>query len=488
MAAVPAPLRSRRLPGDDRELVARIRRGDELAFAAVHARYRAALERYAMRMLGSSAAAEDAVQDAFVRAHQALLRDEREIELRPWLYRLVRNRCLDELKARPRVVGAVGGVALDEVGDAAAAEVAPLADPVAATERRHALREVVADIAALPERQREVLLRRELDGQSHEELAAELGITVPASKKLANRARENLVKASEARNESCAAVRRDLLRAHDGRRRASAHAYRHVAVCSECRRYRSALGATRTGLRIFSPLPLAGALLAAVKGAAASALPGAGSKAVAATALTAAAVGGAYGVAHVTLPGAPSPATVRSAVFFGGVVYAGDRMPPGTALVRKTVRVRAQTPDVALRCPSGMRVAGMLPHAGANVGHGFAPSTVVGSSGVARVVFSPAPRGATAAGATDITVGTVCKRPNAAGSILAAPVFFSAATRVHRVCARRSYLYETPDGLVVGTVFRGQPVTRLERTANKRWWRIKTDAGVRGWVRASALC
>ncbi|HWT92852.1 MAG TPA: SH3 domain-containing protein, partial [Solirubrobacteraceae bacterium] len=152
---------------------------------------------------------------------------------------------------------------------------------------------------------------------------------------------------------------------------------------------------------------------------------------------------------------------------------------------RKTVRVRTQTPDVQLRCPSGMRVAGLLPHAGANVSHGFAPSTVVGSSGVARVVFSRAPH---TAAATGITVGTVCKRPNAAGSILAAPVFFSAATRVHRVCARRSYLYETPDGLVVGTVFRGQPVTRLKRTANRRWWRIKTDAGVRGWVRSSALC
>ena len=87
-----------------------------------------------------------------------------------------------------------------------------------------------------------------------------------------------------------------------------------------------------------------------------------------------------------------------------------------------------------------------------------------------------------------MTVGTVCKRPNAVGPVLAAPVFFAAGTRVNRICARRSYLFESPAGLVVGTVFRGQPVTRLKRTANRRLWRIRTDAGVRGWVRASALC
>src|SRR5688572_194941 len=101
MAAVPATTRIRHAGTTDEELVARIRRGDEMAFAAVHARYRAMLERYALRLLGSRPAAEDAVQDVFIRAHAAIVRDERHIELKPWLYRLTRNRAFDELR-RPR--------------------------------------------------------------------------------------------------------------------------------------------------------------------------------------------------------------------------------------------------------------------------------------------------------------------------------------------------------------------------------------------------
>jgi hypothetical protein len=141
-------------------------------------------------------------------------------------------------------------------------------------------------------------------------------------------------------------------------------------------------------------------------------------------------------------------------------------------------------PPVRLACPAGTRVAGLLPSRGAGVSHGYAASTIVGSSTVARLVFEPTALRAPAS----MTVGTVCKRPNAIGSILAAPVFFAATAQLNRVCARRAYLYETPSGLVVGTVFRGQPVTRVRRTANRRWWRIRTDAGVRGWVRSTALC
>jgi RNA polymerase sigma factor (sigma-70 family) len=485
VAALASPSRLRRRGTADHELVARIRRGDELAFGVVHARYRVPLERYALRLVGSQAAAEDVVQDAFIRAHGALLRDEREIELKPWLYRVVRNRALDELR-RP---GAGEQVALEAVGERAQPEA--LADPATVTERRQALREVVADIAALPERQREVLLRRELDGTPHEQLAAELGITVPASKKLVNRARENLVKAAEARSGDCVDVRRDLLRAHDRRRRASARTYRHLTGCEDCRGYRAALGSTRSGIQVLGPFPLLGAAIALAKGAAGALLPGGGglaAKAATATAVTAAVAGGAYGLSQVvTGPGQPSPMTVRSAVFFGGVVYGGDRMPSGTALVRRTVRLAPGTrrhPAATLRCPSGTRVAGLTPHRGADVGHGYGAATIVGSSRVAEVVFEP--RALPQGGA--ITVGTVCKRPNAAGSVLAAPVFFAAGSRVNRVCARRAYLYETPSGLVVGTVFRGQPVERVRQTANRRWWRIRTDAGTVGWVRRSAIC
>ena len=83
---------------DDQQLIAAYRAGDDAAFGRIHERHHAALERYARKVLGrSSEHAEDVVQEAMLRASRALRRDERHIELRPWLYRLTRNTALDEL-------------------------------------------------------------------------------------------------------------------------------------------------------------------------------------------------------------------------------------------------------------------------------------------------------------------------------------------------------------------------------------------------------
>ena len=64
----------------------------------IHERHHAALERFARKILGrGSERAEDVVQEAMLRASRALLRDDRHIELKPWLFRLTRNCALDEL-------------------------------------------------------------------------------------------------------------------------------------------------------------------------------------------------------------------------------------------------------------------------------------------------------------------------------------------------------------------------------------------------------
>lgn len=81
----------------DGELVAAFRAGDPVAFASIHARYHSVLVRFARRMLFDGDLAEDVVQEALLRASRALLRDSRPIELRPWLFRIVRNCALDEL-------------------------------------------------------------------------------------------------------------------------------------------------------------------------------------------------------------------------------------------------------------------------------------------------------------------------------------------------------------------------------------------------------
>ena len=168
----------------DDQLVTRFRAGDDAPFTEIDRRYRSALTAFARRMLaGSGHDADDVVQDAFIRAFRGLRVTDRPMVLRPWLYMIVRNRALDELRTPQR-----GGCFDDEVGLAAV----PGADPARRVADREEMRELVAEIARLPERQRMALVLREFDGCSHIETARRLHTTVPATKSLIIRARSNL--------------------------------------------------------------------------------------------------------------------------------------------------------------------------------------------------------------------------------------------------------------------------------------------------------
>jgi RNA polymerase sigma factor (sigma-70 family) len=173
---------------DDR-LVARIRRGDDDACAAIVRRYRPALVGFAGRLLGDAADdAEDVVQDALVRALPALRAGDRPMVARPWLYTIVRNRAFDHLRTPAARHRAEGGERLALVAQVDG-------DPAIRAEARETLDRVVAQIGRLPERQRLALVRRELGGCTHAEVARELGTTVPATKSLILRARATLSEA-----------------------------------------------------------------------------------------------------------------------------------------------------------------------------------------------------------------------------------------------------------------------------------------------------
>lgn len=170
------------LPDD--ELVARFRAGDDAPFDEIHRRYHRPLLAFARRMLNATGRdAEDVVQDAFIRAYRALRASGRPIALRPWLYTIVRNRALDELRAPERAGTFDDELALDAV---------PARDAAHRAEQRDEMRRLVAEIARLPERQRMALVLREFDGCSHVEAAARLHTTVAATKALIVRARSNL--------------------------------------------------------------------------------------------------------------------------------------------------------------------------------------------------------------------------------------------------------------------------------------------------------
>jgi RNA polymerase sigma factor (sigma-70 family) len=167
---------------EDAELVAAFRAGSQDAFTEMHRRYREPLLAFARRMLrGTGLDAEDVVQDAFIRAHLALRATDRPMGLRAWLYMIARNRALDGLRGRR------ASCSLEERDTAAGP-----GDPVEAAIQRDELRRIVEELARLPERQRIALVRRELCGTSHADLADQLGTTVSATKSLIIRARTQL--------------------------------------------------------------------------------------------------------------------------------------------------------------------------------------------------------------------------------------------------------------------------------------------------------
>jgi RNA polymerase sigma factor (sigma-70 family) len=142
---------------------------------AIVDRFRTPLQRYCSGIVGPTRA-EDAVQQTLISAHDALKRTTEVRHLRSWLYRIAHNTSLNVLRS------VRDDVPLDSshaaVGDG----------PHAAFERTERLRETLAVVQELPERQRAALLLRELEGRSHEEIATALGVTTGS-------ARQNLMRA-----------------------------------------------------------------------------------------------------------------------------------------------------------------------------------------------------------------------------------------------------------------------------------------------------
>jgi RNA polymerase sigma factor (sigma-70 family) len=163
----------------DRRLVTLVRSGYETAFEEIVRRYGRPLGRYAAAIVGNRA--EDVTQDAFTKALLALRRDDAEIELRPWLYRIVRNTALNDLRDRPPTQEELTETL--ESGSHSAAEDA---------ERREEVSELMKRLQALPEPQRAAIVMRELEGLSHEEIAVALGMSGGAARQAIYRARRAL--------------------------------------------------------------------------------------------------------------------------------------------------------------------------------------------------------------------------------------------------------------------------------------------------------
>ncbi len=232
-----------RLQSDER-LIALTRRGNHAAFEVVCARYQSRLLAFCRHMLGSREDAEDVLQEVFAAAFNAVLADEREINVRPWLYRIARNRSLNHLRR-------VSPVGVDTMDIHFADSGLSTTDKVM---RRENFRELIADVQDLPETQRTALLLREIDALSYEQIAQAMETTVPSVKSLLVRARISLAEAAEARKLSCEEVRLELGEVAEGILKLSTPARRHVRGCERCRSFRKHLRDNNRALAAIMPV------------------------------------------------------------------------------------------------------------------------------------------------------------------------------------------------------------------------------------------
>ena len=303
-----------KLQGDEK-LIAMARAGNPGAFEAIVDRYQGRLLGFCRQMLNSTEDAEDVLQEVFVNAYRAMLADEREINLRPWLYRIARNRCLNHLR-KPK---ADAQETMDMVPEVEAASTAEK------VHNREEFRQILSDVNKLPETQRAALLLREMDALSYEEIAAAMDTTVPSVKSLLVRARISLTEGSQARLLTCGEVRLEISEAAEGLRKVSAPVRRHVRECDECADFRSQIRTTEKALAALSPI---GPLLA-LKGFILGKLGIGGSSAGAGAAGASGAGAGAAGAGAV--------GSVGAAAAIGGGSAAGGLGALGGAIGTKAV-------------------------------------------------------------------------------------------------------------------------------------------------------
>ena len=250
--------------GDD-ELVDATRRGDGRAFEALYERYHRRIAAYVLGMVKDHQRAEDVTQEVFLSALRRMRATDREIVFKPWIYEIAKNACIDQFRRARRT---------DEVSydaDSDDGGVAPLVcggpAPDEAAESRKRLDDLCGAFGGLSDSHHQILVLRELEGRSYQEIGERMQMTRPAVESTLFRARKRLSEeyGELVSGERCRRVQAIIATADTGSlgvrdRRTMA---RHVSHCQPCRRAAAMAGLeqfvhARAGVRakIAAALPL----------------------------------------------------------------------------------------------------------------------------------------------------------------------------------------------------------------------------------------
>lgn len=181
--------------GDPQEaaLVERAQRGDLDAFDEIVRRHQQQVFAVAVRMLGSVDDAEDVAQDAFIRAFRAISSFRAEAKVSTWLVAITMNLCRNRrrwwLRRRRMIVASLDEPVEREAGSTTLDVADPALGPDALAERREAHQRLLAAMQLLDEPSRAVLVLRDVQGYSYEEIAEILGCRIGTVKSRLSRAR-----------------------------------------------------------------------------------------------------------------------------------------------------------------------------------------------------------------------------------------------------------------------------------------------------------
>jgi RNA polymerase sigma factor (sigma-70 family) len=176
---------------DDR-LAAAVGGGDERAFELLFSRYRAPIGAYVSSLVRDPGHSEDVTQEVFISALRSLRMGASPAAVRPWLYEIARNACIDRHRRSRRGEEFAGGAGAQLPTDGARVVSAPAESEseLDARARFAELREALLDMPALDRR---LLVMREFEGRSYREIVECSGLTTPAVESALFRARRRLI-------------------------------------------------------------------------------------------------------------------------------------------------------------------------------------------------------------------------------------------------------------------------------------------------------
>jgi len=174
-------------PDADQEIVARCRNGDWEGFAKLVLKYQSRVLTLAARIIDNRSEAEDVTQDIFVKVFQSLHDFRGASRFSTWLYRITVNHCLNHLRRRVRQQQSLGGTEVEEW-----TQESPMSNPHKTLEQKERWALVQAKLQLLTPEHRTIVLLRDFEGLSYEEIADVLQLESGTVKSRLHRARMEL--------------------------------------------------------------------------------------------------------------------------------------------------------------------------------------------------------------------------------------------------------------------------------------------------------